>query len=91
MIVTQNTRHFPNKALAPLGIEAVEPDLFLCNLLDLDKPAIYGCLMKVAACDAQKTGGSPVEAMNVLLDALKRDAKDFASRVSEFLGTECLP
>jgi len=40
VIVTLNVRHFPAEVLAPLGIEAVTPDQFLCSLLDLAPNAI---------------------------------------------------
>ena len=49
VIVTLNVRHFPSEVLVPLGIEAVTPDQFLCNLLDLDATAIHGCLQTIAA------------------------------------------
>lgn len=49
VIVTLNVRHFPSEALTPLGIEAVTPDHFLCNLLDLVPNTIHGCLRAMAA------------------------------------------
>lgn len=35
VIVTQNTKHFPQTVLASLGLEAQHPDEFLANHLDL--------------------------------------------------------
>lgn len=34
-IVTTNTRHFPAEALAPFGLEVIDPDVFIINQLDL--------------------------------------------------------
>lgn len=35
-IVTQNLRDFPDSTMRELGLEAVHPDIFLVNLIDLD-------------------------------------------------------
>ncbi len=40
VIVTFNERDFPAEALAPYGIEAQHPDLFIDNLFDLDQAAV---------------------------------------------------
>jgi predicted nucleic acid-binding protein len=37
VIVTCNLKHFPNKILAQYNMEAVHPDEFLINLLDMDQ------------------------------------------------------
>ena len=34
--MTSNLKHFPNTVLAPLGLEAIHPDDFIVNQLDLD-------------------------------------------------------
>ena len=91
LIVTRNTRHFPAEALVPLGIKAVKPDQFLCNLLDLSESAIYTSLNKIVGRRAKRTDSSPVGIANALLESLKRDAKNFASRISKFLVTEASP
>lgn len=91
VIVTRNTRHFPAEALVPLGIKAVKPDQFLCNLLDLNDLAIYDGLRNIVSRRARHTENSPVVIINALLESLRRDARDFASRVSEVLVTESSP
>ena len=91
LIVTRNTRHFPAEALMPLGIKAVKPDQFLCNLLDLSQSAIYNGLNKIVGRRAQHTDSSPVGIANALIESLNRDARNFASRISEFLVTEASP
>jgi predicted nucleic acid-binding protein len=40
VIVTYNLKHFPEKALAPYGIEAQHPDEFVSHLFDLDPGAV---------------------------------------------------
>lgn len=72
-------RHFPAGVLAPLGIEAVTPDQFLCNLLDLDPTAIHGCLQTIASRQR-----NPARTAQALLQILSRQAPTFASRCMEF-------
>jgi hypothetical protein len=72
-------RHFPAGVLAPLGIEAVTPDPFLCNLLDLDPTAIHGCLQTIASRQC-----NPARAAQALLQILSRQAPTSASRCMEF-------
>ena len=79
VIATLNVRHFPREVLAPLGIEAVTPDQFLCNLLDLDPITIHGCLRAMAARQR-----NPARSAQVLLQILSRQAPVFASRCVEF-------
>ena len=45
-IVTFNLRHFPTRALAPLGIAAVHPDTFLVERFDANEGAFLGCVKK---------------------------------------------
>lgn len=49
VIVTQNLKHFPDKALEPFGIEAQHPDEFLCNHLNLAPGVFCGAVQKVRA------------------------------------------
>ncbi|MFM1899767.1 MAG: hypothetical protein RLZZ216_343 [Cyanobacteriota bacterium] len=79
VIVTLNVRHFPKEVLAPLGIEAVTPDQFLCNLLDLDRDTIHGCLRTMAA--GQR---NPARTSQALLQILSRQAPAFTRRCMEF-------
>jgi hypothetical protein len=79
LIVTLNVRHFPAEVLQPLGIEAVTPDQFLCNLLDLAPSAIQGCLETIA--ERQR---NPARTAQALLQILSRQAPTFASRCMEF-------
>lgn len=79
VIVTLNVRHFPTEVLEPLGIEAVTPDQFLCNLLDLDPGAMHGCLETIAARQS-----NPARTAQALLQILSRQAPTFASRCMEF-------
>jgi len=49
VIVTQNLKHFPEAALAPLGIEALHPDEFLCNQMSLAPGLFCSAVRKVRA------------------------------------------
>jgi len=44
VLVTFNLRDFPDSALKPFDIEAVHPDDFLLNQLDLYPGVVVGCL-----------------------------------------------
>ena len=79
VIVTLNVRHFPAEVLVPLGIEAVTPEQFLYNLLDLAPGAIHGCLQTIAARQR-----NPARTAQALLQILSRQAPTFASRCMEF-------
>ena len=73
VIVTLNTRHFPNKALAPLAIEAITPDQFLNNLLDLQP---------IASRQREPSHRS----MDFVLESLNRQAEGFVRRVQGSLA-----
>ncbi len=49
VIVTENLKDFPEFALAPYGIEAQSPDLFVLHLLDLAPSAVSGVVQQQAA------------------------------------------
>ena len=49
VIVTFNWRDFPAMALAPYGIEAQHPDLFIDNLFDLDQAAVVAAAQRQRA------------------------------------------
>lgn len=55
-IVTANVKDFPATALAPYAIEALHPDDFLLDLLDLDTAAVT----RVLAEQAQRYANPPV-------------------------------
>lgn len=78
-IVTLNVRHFPARVLAPLGIAAVTPDQFLCNLLDLAPTQMHTCLETITARQR-----NPFRTTQALLQILSRQAPSFASRCMEF-------
>jgi hypothetical protein len=67
VIVTFNQRDFPQGALAPYGVEAQHPDVFIDNLFDLDPAAI------VAAAQKQRAQlRNPALDVDRYLDALLR-------------------
>jgi len=49
VIVTFNEKDFPQAALAPFGIEAQHPDLFIDYLFDLDAAAVVSAAQKQRA------------------------------------------
>jgi len=66
VIVTFNERDFPADALAPFGIEAQHPDVFIDYLFDLDAAAVVGAARRQRA--QLKSPPMPVERhLDVLL------------------------
>lgn len=47
-VVTANLKDFPPAALGPYGVEAIHPDDFLLDLLDLDRPTMLQVLHEQA-------------------------------------------
>ena len=77
LIVTDNIRDFPAQALNPLGIEAVTPDKFLCDLWDLQPEILLACLQIIVSRQKDPRRRT----MNFVLDNLNQQAKDFVSYV----------
>lgn len=67
VIVTLNLRDFPQWALAPYGIEAQHPDLFVHHVLNLDEAAA------LPAVRTHRTSlRSPAKSVEEFLDSLAR-------------------
>jgi predicted nucleic acid-binding protein len=80
-IVTFNARHFPAAALAPFGKQQIDPDDFLCTLLDIDGPSVTDTIVEQAA-DLRRP---PLSAAQ-LLDLLQLGrVGTFAGRMREML------
>jgi len=67
-IITTNLKHFPNEALAPYGMEALHPDDFVLDLLDLAP----GVILKVLDEQVQALKSPPM-ALSDLLDTLENN------------------
>lgn len=66
-IVTFNTADFPASSLEPFDLEALDPDTFLLDQLDLAPPAVLDELERQAAANRREPATVPA-----LLDALER-------------------
>lgn len=80
-IVTFNARHFPAAALAPLGKQQIDPDDFLCTLLDIDGPTVADTIVEQAA-DLRRPPLTPAQLLDLL--QLGRVGR-FAGRMRELL------
>ncbi|MED5374443.1 MAG: PIN domain-containing protein [Myxococcota bacterium] len=67
-IVTHNLRDFPASRLAPYGVEAVHPDAFILDLIDLASGAVLLVVQEQAA--ALK---NPSMSLDEVLDILERN------------------
>jgi len=65
-IITTNLKHFPHEALSPYSMEALHPDDFILDLLDLAP----GVILKVLDEQMQALKSPPV-ALSDLLDTLE--------------------
>jgi len=79
VIVTFNEKDFPEDALAPFGVEAQHPDLFIDNLFDLDPAAVVTAAQRQRA---QLT--DPPVPVDVFLETL---LKQGLVQTSKALGT----
>lgn len=83
-ILTHNLRDFPPAALAPLGLEAIGPDNFLLDQLDL-APAV---IVQVVRAQAAATGKPPHPALTelqVLASLTAAGAPAFAAEMHRHL------
>ncbi len=80
-IVTFNARHFPAAALAPFGKQQIDPDDFLCTLLDIDGPSVADTIVEQAA-DLRRPPLSAAQLLDLL--QLGRVGR-FAGRMRETL------
>lgn len=76
IIVTDNLKHFPKKALEPYGIEVQHPDVFLNQLFDNDPESI----VEVIRQQAEELKKPPLTVAE-LIDKLEKN-----NRVSEFVS-----
>ncbi len=65
LVVTKNLRDFPAKRLAPFGIEARHPDVFVRNLLRL-----HGTVALAAVAEHRASLRHPAKTANEYLDTL---------------------
>ncbi|MDR2252593.1 MAG: PIN domain-containing protein [Bifidobacteriaceae bacterium] len=82
-IVTANLADFPERGLGPLGLHAVSPDTFLCDLLDL-APQVMARVIEDQAADAKNP---PMSANDVVIALGLAGARDFAKAVARSAPT----
>lgn len=80
VIVTTNLKHFPKDALAPFGIKAQHPDVFLTNL----NKNFTDTIVKVIQQQSQDLKNPPLS-VTQLLDKLSKQVPEFASKVRSAL------
>jgi hypothetical protein len=66
-IVTANLQHFPADELRPWDIEAISPDDFIRDQIELDRAAIYAAIQQIA--DSWRR---PPGSIDDVLDQLER-------------------
>lgn len=82
LIVTENTRDFPKKALAPFGIHAVTTDRFAVDILESQPEFVQGFSVHLQEmADTEFSGGKD------LISELKRVGLKRVSRLLSSYGT----
>lgn len=80
-IVTHNLRDFPADYLDQLGLEAISPDDFLLDQLDLATRTVVACIREQAAA----TASPPLSVQEVLASIRRAGAPNFADEVLSIL------
>ncbi|PBC53618.1 PIN domain-containing protein [Rhodococcus sp. ACPA1] len=80
VIVTATLADFPKAALDPFDVEAIHPDEFLCDLLDLDPDAVFECLRVLVDRNM-----FPPRTVGELLELLERLTPRFVDTVRALL------
>jgi hypothetical protein len=86
LIVTANVRDFPAAALEPFGVEAVHPDDFLLDQLDLDQDRVLESLERLVARNTRTPQTVPE-----LLDILTPLVPQFSRAVLSATNAPVLP
>jgi hypothetical protein len=82
-VVTANVKDFPATALEPLGLEAVHPDDFLLDQLDLSPPTLLQVIREQAA-HSRRPALAPRD-LATLLD--RAGVPDFADQILRLMGS----
>jgi hypothetical protein len=82
-IITANAKDFPAAALEPLGIEAVHPDDFLLDQLDLSPPT----LLQVIREQAAHTRRPPLTPRDLATILGRAGVPDFADEILRLMGS----
>lgn len=80
LIVTANLKDFPRSALEKFDVEAIHPDEFLCDLLDLHTGIVFECMEVVVTRNAH-----PPRTVGELLVSLERQVPRFVDAVRRHL------
>ncbi|MGH3189198.1 MAG: PIN domain-containing protein [Streptosporangiaceae bacterium] len=82
-IITANAKDFPVSALEPLGLEAVHPDDFLLDQLDLSPPT----LLQVIREQAAHTRRPPLTPRDLATLLGRAGVPDFADEILRLMAT----
>jgi hypothetical protein len=83
VIITANVKDFPAPALEPLGLEAVHPDDFLLDQLDLSPPTVLQVIREQAA----HTRRPPLTAQDLVTLLGRAGVPGFADQLLRLMST----
>jgi hypothetical protein len=84
VLLTNNRRDFPSRALAARGLRVVDPDTYLCELVDSDPHEVTATIVRLAA-EKQRPPKTPDDLLN---DLARAGAKRFATATRKLLRPE---
>lgn len=87
VIVTWNLTDFPATSLAPYGIEAIDPDEFVLNVLDLAPAAITTIVSEQAAA----LKNPPISIAELVETLLRQGLARTVARLRELMGGRSCP
>lgn len=73
-VITANLKDFPAEALSPHGVEAIHPDAFLLDLLDLNEVAVRRAVYAMFAANA-----NPPKSVEDLVEFARGTTPNFAA------------
>lgn len=75
-VITANLKDFPAEVLAPHGIEAIHPDAFLLDLLDLNEVAVRRAVNAMFAANSK-----PPKSVETLVEFARRTTPNFVAEL----------
>lgn len=83
LIITKNTKDFPDDVLSPLGIQAEHPDQFVSDLLDLEPGMVVDSMRNVRA----RLRNPVLSAEDFLASLAKEGLLQTYARLSQYAGS----
>ncbi len=81
VIITFNTKHFPQEACSPYGVEVLDPDRFLVHQLGLAPELVLDTLKELSF-----KRRPPMDTLNGILQVLEKRTPEFSAAARALVG-----